>query len=469
MNGCLYTAEFHFIQNFTGIRQNQYMAQYVLLSGVLTFLAMYFQSPGILRLILHAGIVICFSKFSLKMKWEMSLPPAVLLLTLFTFMEGFQVIFMRWLVKQTVGPRMGIVLQICISGGLALLLAAALHYVSEKYAYTGQQKISSYLYALLLPCIFIVWVIRSGLGLDTRTDHNLSGNHPFGGQSVIWAFAWILGTCVIFFIILKLVSRIITLSVQETEQKRLEDQIKRQYVYLEEAQKRNTQYRMFQHDINNHFLVLSGLLGEKKYHEMEAYFGKLHTVSDQLLIGIDTGNPAVDILLNEKINFAKSNGIEVEEDVQIPSDCYIEDIDLCVILANALDNAVQACVKEGIDGPKIFIKVQKKHHFLLMEVVNTIIPGNGILQGKALPPCNAHPRGPGGRCPAKYTRRASCNAYPRGSGGHCPEKYKPEHGTGLKNIKHIVEKYEGTMEIETSEKYFTLTILLCLPPFTKGK
>ena len=39
----------------------------------------------------------------------------------------------------------------------------------------------------------------------------------------------------------------------------------------------------------------------------------------------------------------------------------------------------------------------------------------------------------------------------------------------MKNIRYIVEKYEGTMEIETSEKYFTLTVLLCLPPFTKGK
>lgn len=45
------------------------------------------------------------------------------------------------------------------------------------------------------------------------------------------------GACVIFFIILRLVSRILALSVQVTEQKRLEDQIRKQYTYLKEAKK----------------------------------------------------------------------------------------------------------------------------------------------------------------------------------------------------------------------------------------
>ena len=84
------------------------------------------------------------------------------------------------------------------------------------------------------------------------------------------------GSMCYFFIILKLVSKIITLSKEETEQKRLQDQIKRQYIYLEEAKKRNEQYRMFQHDINNHFLVLSGLIREKNYNKAKEYFKYLN-------------------------------------------------------------------------------------------------------------------------------------------------------------------------------------------------
>ena len=414
INGWLYTAEFSFIQSFTGKRGKKYMIPYVLLSDMLTFLVMYYHSIGISRLILHMGLIFCFCKFLLSMKWIDTIAPAMIILTLSTFMEGFQTIFMRWLVKQAIGECIGIVIQMLVSGALALLLIMTLQFVTRKYAYTGQQKISSYLYTLLLPCIFIVWVIRSGLGLDMWM------NQSFEDQSDFWALVWILGACVIFFIILKLVSKIITLSIEETEQKRLQDQIKKQYIYMEEAKKRNEQYRMFQHDIDNHFLVLSGLIREKKYNETEEYFNKLYDTSVKLLIGIETGNPFVDILLNEKVNFAKLNGIEVKQDIKTLADCSIEDMDLCIILANAIDNAIQACIKEKNVRPEIVITVRKRHRFLIVEVTNTMISDN----------------------------------------------YTFEYGTGLENIKHIVEKYEGTMEIETSENCFRLSILLCLLPFT---
>ena len=333
------------------------MIPYVLLSDMLTFLVMYYHSIGISRLILHMGLIFCFCKFLLSMKWIDTIAPAMIILTLSTFMEGFQTIFMRWLVKQAIGECIGIVIQMLVSGALALLLIMTLQFVTRKYAYTGQQKISSYLYTLLLPCIFIVWVIRSGLGLDMWM------NQSFEDQSDFWALVWILGACVIFFIILKLVSKIITLSIEETEQKRLQDQIKKQYIYMEEAKKRNEQYRMFQHDIDNHFLVLSGLIREKKYNETEEYFNKLYDTSVKLLIGIETGNPFVDILLNEKINFAKLNGIEVKQDIKTLADCSIEDMDLCIILANAIDNAIQACIKEKNVRPEIVITVRKRHRF----------------------------------------------------------------------------------------------------------
>ena len=120
--------------------------------------------------------------------------------------------------------------------------------------------------------------------------------------------------------------------VQETEQKGFEAQIRKQSVYLEEAKKRNETYRRFQHDIDNHFLVLSGLLHEKKYQEAERYFDHLHSVSDDLSIGVETGNPIADIILNEKISYAKSNSIKVKHDIRISSDCPVADMDLCIIL-----------------------------------------------------------------------------------------------------------------------------------------
>ena len=420
INGCLYFAEFHFIQNFTGIRVKKLLIWYVLFSDLLTFFVMFYQSPGVLRLLLHAGIIVGFSIFCLKMKWSDTFAPTIIILTLFTFMEGFQTVLMRFLSGWKADPCSAIVIQMLVSGILTVLLVMTLNYVSKTYSYTGQQKISHYLYVLLFPCVFIVWAIRSGLSLDMWMVSDTKGI-LLGKQSNLWALIWILGACVIFFIILRLAGRIVALSMQETDQKRLEDQMKDQSIYLEEAKKRNEKYRRFQHDIDNHFLVLSGLIHKKKYEEAEIYFDHLHKASDHLLIGIETGNPVIDILLNEKINYARSNGIEVKYDILFLSNCPVEDLDLCVILANAMDNAITACMEGDIEHPEISIIIRKRHHFLILEIAN--------------------PTG------------AACQTV--------------EYGTGLKNIRHIVEKYEGTMEIEGSGNSFRLTALLCLKPFAK--
>ena len=422
INSGLYFAEFHFIQNFTGIREKRLLIRYVLFSDLLTFFVMFHQSPGVLRLLLHAGIIVGFSVFCLKIKWSDTIAPAMIILTLFTFMEGFQTVFMRFLSGWKADSCTAIVIQMLVSGILTVLLVMTLKYVSKTYSYTGQQKISHYLYVLLFPCVFIVWAIRSGLNLDMWMISDV--NELFlAKRSNLWALIWILGACAIFFIILRLAGRIVILSMQEADQKRLEDQMKEQSVYLEEAKMRNEKYRRFQHDIDNHLLVLSGLIHEKKYEEAEIYFENLHKASDHLLIGVETGNPVIDIFLNEKMNYAKSNGIGVRYDIQFSVDCPVEDMDLCVILANAMDNAITACMKGGIEQPEISVMIRKRHQFLILEIANPV-----------------------------------CTAY-----------QTAESGTGLKNIRHTVEKYEGTMEIEESKSYFKLTALLCLKPFTKDK
>lgn len=422
INSCLYFAEFHFIQNFMGIPGKRGIVRYVLLSDLLTFFVMYCQSFSIFRLLLHVGIIVGFSVCCLKMKWADAAVPAMIILTLFTFMEGFQTVFMRWFSGQELDLCMAGIIQMLVSGISTVLLIRALHYISRTYPYTGQQKISPYLYALLFPCVFIVWAIRSGLRLDMWMGSAVK-NTSLSNQSNLWALIWILGACAIFFILLRLADRIVILSIQETEQRSLEDRMKEQSLYLEEAKTRNEKYRRFQHDIENHLLVLSGLIHEKNYEEAEMYFARLRKTSAHLLIGIETGNPAVDILLKEKISYAESNGIKVTHDIRFSSDCPVEDLDLCVILANAMDNAITACIKGNIKQPEISVMICKRHHFLILEVTN---------------PVNTASR------TVKY-------------------------GTGLKNIKYTVEKYEGTMEIETDENHFKLTVLLCLQLFTKEK
>ena len=59
----------------------------------------------------------------------------------------------------------------------------------------------------------------------------------------------------------------------------------------------------------------------------------------------------VDILLGEKMGIAQAGGIHVEASVILPRACGIDDFDLCIVFANALDNAINAC--QSFEGEKI--------------------------------------------------------------------------------------------------------------------
>lgn len=185
-----------------------------------------------------------------------------------------------------------------------------------------------------------------------------------------------------------------------------------QKVYITEAQLRYEQTKAFRHDIKNHLSVLDGLLNSGKFEESKAYLQKLETVSASLSFPYQTGNPVVDILLSEKLGLAKANGISTEVSMSLPNPCGIDHFDLCVIFANALDNAISA--NQSIEGAKsIRIIGERQGDFYMLEFENT---------------CSAEPL--------------------------------PPMGTGLSNIKTVVEKYFGTMLTEKSDRHFCLNVLL---------
>ena len=183
-----------------------------------------------------------------------------------------------------------------------------------------------------------------------------------------------------------------------------------QKIYIAEAQARYEQTKAFRHDIANHLSVLDGLLNSEKLDESKVYLQKLKTTSTSLSFPYQTGNPVVDILLSEKLGLAKE--IIAEVSLLLPRPCGIDDFDLCVIFANALDNAINAC--RSIEGVKsIRISGERQGDFYMLAFENT-----------------------------------------------CSDEPLPPAGTGLSNIKAITEKYCGAMLTEKSKQQFSLSVLL---------
>lgn len=192
----------------------------------------------------------------------------------------------------------------------------------------------------------------------------------------------------------------------------LTQEIYAQKNYVSQAQLRYEKTQAFRHDIKNHLSVLEGLLKKENLTQAKIYLQKLNIITKELSFPIHTNNPVLDILLGEKIELAKSENIEVEVSLTLPSSCIIDDLDLCIIFSNALDNAIRACTQVN-NSKAIRIIGERQGDFYMIEFENTCIH----------------------------------------------EPLQPI-GIGLTNIETVAKKYGGTINIEKSPFLFRLNVLL---------
>jgi sensor histidine kinase regulating citrate/malate metabolism len=187
--------------------------------------------------------------------------------------------------------------------------------------------------------------------------------------------------------------------------------------YVKEARLRYEKTKSFRHDIKNHITVVKELLQNQKTEAALQYVEGMENLTADLSFPVSTNHPVLDILLGNKLGIAKENQIEVRCSLEVPYPCGISDIDFCIILGNALDNAVSACSR--IDkGKQKYIHMTGKVQgdFLLMEIENS------------------------------YSGRRMIRS-----------------GTGLTNIRAAVGKYHGAVGIRTEGEKFMLSILVIIP------
>lgn len=124
--------------------------------------------------------------------------------------------------------------------------------------------------------------------------------------------------------------------------------------YVEEAKERYEKTKSFRHDIKNHITVVKELLQKGQPEQALNYIGNMESMTADLFFPCNTNNPVVDILLANKLGMAKSSGISVHCSLLLPCSCAANDIDLCIILSNALDNAIGACKEMNGDTENIY-------------------------------------------------------------------------------------------------------------------
>jgi len=195
--------------------------------------------------------------------------------------------------------------------------------------------------------------------------------------------------------------------------------------HYDEVQNIYKQMRGWRHDYHNHIQVLKAhnVLGQTD--EIDAYLNKL----DKDLTSVDTiiksGNIMLDAILNSKLSLAASKKISINAKASAPKSVSISDIELCVVVGNLLDNAIEASIK--IDNEKerfirVYIGIFKEQ--LYISVSNSSGPGIKKQNGQYM------------------------------------TTKKGLHGFGLSRVDNIINKYGGYINRQDEEGVFATEVML---------
>ena len=195
--------------------------------------------------------------------------------------------------------------------------------------------------------------------------------------------------------------------------------------HYQEVDNMYRQIRGWRHDYRNHIQTMKAYAAQGDWQAICHYLDLL----DQDLTTVDTviktGNPMTDAILNSKISLAKAKGIEVVADAHIPVKLQSSEIDLCCIIGNLFDNAIEASMKLPEEKRRIRVYMDMKNTQLYISFTN-------FTAGKKLP------------------KEGTLFRSTKGAG----------HGFGLVRIDAIVERLEGYISRNSEDGAFTTEILL---------
>lgn len=194
---------------------------------------------------------------------------------------------------------------------------------------------------------------------------------------------------------------------------------------LAESEKQHEEIKQIRHDMKNHLQYISGLIQEQASAEAQNYLEDM--LKNKLDFGyadVKTGSRVVDIIANSKLSVCNANQIRTAISIS-HFELDMEDIDICIVLGNLFDNAIEACCKVANERFLYFEMVQNKGYVHLI-LKNTIEAS--VLETN----------------PELLTTKGEKNL----------------HGVGLRSVKSVVKKYNGMMSFYEEHDMFVIDVWL---------
>lgn len=195
--------------------------------------------------------------------------------------------------------------------------------------------------------------------------------------------------------------------------------------HYQEVENMYKKMRGWRHDYRNHIQTMKVLAEKGNLEAIKEYLNKLDEDLATIDTVVKTGNAMADAILNSKISLAKSKGINVKVDAHVPVKLKMSELDLCVILGNLFDNAIEASLPLPENERLIRVYMVMKNTQLYISFTNFTASN-------------------------KQIKEANLFKTTKGDG----------HGFGLVRIDSIIEKLDGYLSRNSEDGAFTTEILI---------
>ena len=211
---------------------------------------------------------------------------------------------------------------------------------------------------------------------------------------------------------------------------------------IKDKQQSEDAIKSLRHDLKNHALSMKLLLDKGDDQGVRDYLDSIVDAAKNPVQGYNTGSDLLDGLLKQKLSPAKDAGVDVTCTLDFSdANDMMDNFDLCVLMGNILDNATEAC-EAMPEASEKYIRISggMSANCQIIQVENSCVSRDAARRS---------PSAGAGQDPAQIQQLPPTT-----------KANKAIHGFGLRNIKAVLIRYGGTMDIEQSPGNYSITLLI---------
>lgn len=410
-----------FCNQFLGFRNDRLMflkslAFFILLAADNIFLS---QLSGfeILSLIILLTLIFLYSMLFLKgrlyQKLLTSVTPTIIMLPINMITVNAFKAFTDCSAEELTAPGGDLRFSILfITKSAFFLVCEALVKVRRKNHY----RLSRFQWIIQLSCFFVSSVIAVSLWSISRTS-------GYSENQFLLIYIMIAVLNILLYALLGKMERD---SVINEENRITQVNLAAQEQLVSSVQEQFTKIQTLRHDMKHCLTTTAELLESGKIDSAKSYVESILEQKIDTSVGvISTGSPVIDAVVNSKLSECEKNKISTKFRIDTMLG-NVNEIDMSILISNLLDNAIEGCC--GADSPLIELTISRQKSFLYIIVKNTI--SDSVLSAN----------------PNLVTNKDN----------------RSLHGFGIKSIRELARKYNGTVDFKESEGFFIVEICLSI-------